>query len=205
MKPLLYVETNFVLDIAKVETNAARELLEAAEAGRLDMRIPAVCVMESYKAWQNERRRVIPVIEEIVRRLPQIKGWRGQAVMESTVAGFHEGQIEIHRELNEIRAAIASTVERIAAVGSFIPLPDTWPKSRASAWLIEDEPDDMILHSVLVEAARFGTRAAFLTKNRLDFKTSAVRTAASAVNLKVLFRPEDALGWVFHRASSEQQ
>ena len=205
MTPVLYVETNFVLDIAKSETNAARKLLEEAEAGRLELRLPTVCIMESYKAWQNERRRVIPVIEEIADRLPQIKGWRGQTVMESTVAGFREGLIEVDRELHEIRAEIACTIERILAVGSLLPLPDAWPKGRKSTILIEDEPDDMILHSVLMEAARSGTHAAFLTKNTKDFQTRAVTAVADAVNLKMLFQPEHAFGWAFHRTLGDEQ
>jgi hypothetical protein len=191
----LYVETNFVIDCAKGETDESRSILALAERGEVELRIPVVSVMESYKAWEAERRRVVPIMEDLRQRLPKLQGWRGERVLSEAIASLRDGLVEMEEELHEVRSSISSCIRRITIAGAIVPLPRSWCVREAGTSLIEAEPDDMILATVLADAE--GTaECGFLTKNISDFKAVTVRDAARARGVRMLYHAGHAESWI---------
>lgn len=191
----LYVETNFVIDCAKGETTESRTILGLAERGEIELRMPVVSVMESYKAWEAERRRVVPVMEDVQQRLPKLQGWRGERVLTQAIASLRDGLVEMEDELHEIRSSITTCIRRIAAAGTIVPLPRAWCVRESGTSLIEAEPDDMILAAVLADADGRAD-CGFLTKNTSDFKAVNVRDAARARGVRMLYHPSHAEAWI---------
>jgi predicted nucleic acid-binding protein len=194
----LYVETNFVLELAYLQegSDSCEELLQLAEAGKLSIVLPNYCLAESVESATRrfrDRKELVAKLEWHVDQLARSKPYAGlRATAEQTRSALADSQQD---ELQRLDA----TLQRMASVVRLLPL-DTATLVRASmlraSAAIDELQDSLVLASVLVDRARdSSSNSCFVTTNTRDFSLPEVQDALSQLNCKPLFTFADALGY----------
>jgi transposase InsO family protein len=192
----LYIETNFVMAFAKGQDRDTEDILSLAERGSVDLVLPEVCVMETFKAWEREKARTAALTRRLQQQIDEY-GRRETVLGPSAAAILDNARVQADKQLNTVRARAARCLERIANKGSLVPLSPRWIRAGAQPLVIAAEADDMILATVVDHMeTKPGPAVGFLTNNVKDFKDPAVRSELKRVGAKRFLSTKSALAWL---------
>jgi len=194
---ILYVETNFLIGIAKGQSPAAQALLASCPA-QLRLAIPGVCFMEAYSVWKQEskqRRDFLGKLQQPIREAS-----RDVTSPSAKSLSFHLQQAEVDGQalLNDIGSRLDFALDQTSKVAEVIDLTTSIVQEALKRALIDDDPtDNLILECILSHArSRPSELKAFLSGNHNDFEKSvAANDALDALNMRYFSRTEAALGW----------
>ncbi|HTD37414.1 MAG TPA: hypothetical protein VK669_07860 [Candidatus Limnocylindrales bacterium] len=197
MSPRLYVETNFVMSVAKGQDADAELLLAFAESQRVELCLPEVCVMETFKVWERERRGTASLTRRLQKHIDDYKR-RQTALGPSAAAILDNARVQADKQMNSVRGRAARCIQRIATHGRLIALSRRWAADGAEPRVIPSEPDDMILASVVEHARNEPEKhVGFATKNTKDFgDKAAVLGELASAGIKPFRSIGSALEWV---------
>ena len=205
---ILYVETNFVLELAFLQEDHehCEEIIELAEgrAGGLQLVIPAFSVGEAYhrQIRQEAERsalqgRIINALDDISRTRPYAE--RSMELREVT-SFLEESNREDRGRLDSVLKTLLSAAGVIPTTGAVIAEAFDLQRSRGLS-----PPDALVYASVLSHlrsAAPQGAQGAqascFVTRDR-HFADDDIRADLEALGCKLLFKFEDAQGYVRSR------
>jgi predicted nucleic acid-binding protein len=195
----LYVETNFILELAflRGEHQACAELLAHAEARRIDLHLPAFSVAETYDAWIRRARqrgelgsRLKSEVAELSRSLP----YRGSA------KEFREVSDLLTRSSKEEQERVDVTLAQVLQVARLIPIePRTLRRAREfQEQELKLSPQDLIVYASVMchleEAATSEPLHGFVTRNTRDFAEPEVRRSLSFRGCRLFTSFVDTLG-----------
>ena len=197
MPAILYVETNFVIGIAKGQDPDAERLLVE---GDFDLRIviPAVCIMEAFSTWNTEKKQRQTFYHELGTHAKEAA--RGiSSVRAKSLAGFlRQTQVEGRELLNDIENRLHVTVLNLVLHAEILNnidqgvIVDTYQEK-----YIDDLTDNLILCSILRDArSELPGLKMFVSGNSRDFGTSEPVKAMESVGVKYFKAVEPALGWL---------
>ena len=196
----VFAETNFLLELAyqQEEHESCEEILALAEAGRIDLVVPAFCVVEARMARDRQAKQRTEFHNALERQIREISRSRPYADLPAKsrdlVSAFVESEEGERRRLRE-------AVDRISAVGRFVP---TTPEVLLQADRAESEadltpPDAIVYASVLLQAgAEPGTPKCFLNRNSRDFMNPVVQKELGRGGCRLLFSFRDGLAFITH-------
>jgi predicted nucleic acid-binding protein len=196
----VFAETNFLLELAyqQEEHESCEEILALAEAGRIDLVVPAFCVVEARMTHDRQLKSA----------RSSKRCWRARfgssrapgltptltAKSGDLVSAFVESEEEERRRLRK-------TVDRISAAGRFAP---TTPEVLLRADRAESEadltpPDAIVYASVVLQAgSEPGTPKCFLNRNSRDFMNPVVQAELGRGGCRLLFSFRDGLAFITH-------
>ncbi|MEP7338969.1 MAG: PIN domain-containing protein [Acidobacteriota bacterium] len=195
---ILYVESNFVLELAflREEHDACLELLQLATAQKVNLVLPAFSIGEPYEAWvrrANKRRDLHEKLTAEIRELARSKPYRqsSEDFLGVTELLTKSGEEEKHR--------LDETLNRILNLAEVIPI--DLPTIKTSINLQKSHglspQDSIVFASVLAHLkSTAGKTACFITKNSRDFSVVEVKEDLVKYNCKILFKFSDGLGYV---------
>jgi hypothetical protein len=168
--------------------------LSLAESEAIDIRIPSVAIMESYKSWERDRERTSRVRDRLQ---DEISGVLDRKFVPEGAREYadrlDDARAAVARRLNQARARTARCISVIARKGKIIPLPQAWGLTPRESAMISAEPDDMILASVIADARTEAAESILLTENSAEFGQVAVKEALSAVGVRYMYDTADTL------------
>ena len=203
---ILYVETNFVLELAFLQEDHehCEEIIGLAEgrAGGLQLVIPAFSVGEAYhrQIRQEAERsalqgRIINALDDISRTRPYAE--RSMELRDVT-SFLEESNREDRGRLDSVLKTLLSAAG-VIPTGAIIVEAFHLQRSRGLS-----PPDALVYASVLSHlrsAAPQGAQGScFVTRDR-DFTDDDIRADLEALGCKLLFKFEDAQGYVRSRLS----
>lgn len=200
---ILYVETNFILELAfaQEEHKSCESILELARQGKLELAVPAFCIGEAYgRQIQRQRDK-----EALQRRLATELG-------ELSRSSAYAGRLEEVREVTallvesgeEERRYLETVLGKIYETATLIPLDETVAREASiqQSRLGLGPHDALVYASVLGHLRGLGAekcitekRGCFVTRDR-DFADDDVRNDLEELGCKLLFRFDAALGYV---------
>lgn len=196
---IVYVETNFVLELAYMQEEHERcdEVLALAEQQKIELLIPAFSVSEPYESWVRRAKRRAELHSTLDRELTELarsKPYQQSSVelQELTKMLAQSGQEEkqrldvIVRKLLQILTVIPSTS---AVLQSALLLQNTRNLS----------PQDSIVYaSVLshLSAVSMDAPKCFITKNSKDFTNPDIESDLTDHNCKLLTKFKNGLGYI---------
>ena len=200
----VYVETNFVLEVArKQEQSAACEALMAlAEREKARLVIPAYCLIEPYEASTRtlrERRALLREIErqrnELVRSLDY--GKKARSVFGEALTFLARTELEEERRLRAL-------IQKINAVAEVIPLSNAVVDGGLWAQREGFGPQDAIVYASILEhlSGEHQSDCVFLNRNSKDFGSPEVVTRLGQNRCKLLFDFEHGIRYVRSKLSS---
>ena len=192
----LYVETNLLMSVATGRDPEASDLLSQPLEG-VRLAVPQVCFIEAFSALNQERKSRERFTSMIVEQVTQL---------ERDLTSAHAGRLRLHleqaRAVNdalalEVEERLFGAIDAILLVADLIALSPTSLSRSCHDVLIEDRTDNLILHCILEHARANPTEAKiFLSGNRKDFGTEAVRHALQGVGItNYVAEAKQFLGW----------
>jgi predicted nucleic acid-binding protein len=193
---ILYIESNFVLEIAlgREDEATAREILDRAEEGLIQLVVPIFSLCEPYSTVSYRARKRAQEFGAVERQLQDL------------------GRGDVHRELVDAVATPLSDVLNVAVreretledvVGRLLRCARILPFSEASfdaAKLHQvthglDASDALIYASVLLDAQEPGRDdpKQFVTRNSADFDREAISEELAAAGCELGFAFADAI------------
>ncbi|MFN8513981.1 MAG: PIN domain-containing protein [Thermomicrobiales bacterium] len=200
---IVYVETNFVLELALLQTEHqdCSTLLEMATAGEIALAIPAFSLSEPYGTLiaRGKRRKDIRdslhnVLEELSRSEPYGERPRTAQPVRDT----------LNNSAAEERQRLDAAVGRIAAVATILPLDgDTFQAALALLTIRDIPPQDALVYSAISQHMQANQHESkcFITTNIKDFANPDTLAELAANNCRLLPRFNHGVGYIRSRAN----
>ena len=194
--PILYVETNFPMAIAKGQDPDAENLLVNVPSP-IRLIFPSICYMEASSVLRSEfkqRRRFIAELEaQITETKRNLISPRARRLFDH----LQSSQIESLDFMSELQICLYLALEGLSKISEMIHLDPYAIQESLTSQYIEDPTDNLILCSILGHArsAPPGLKA-FLSANSNDFGRPDAIKALNAVGVKYFKRTGAALGWL---------
>jgi|GEM_PF-280973 len=190
---IVYVESNFVLELAlhQEQSSHALALLEMAEIGQIDLRIPAYSLLEPYEAIirrNNTRKDLSKKMEHEFSQILRNSRYQGQKQATDNVLTLFAQSIQ--ESFTELRG----TIERVERSSTIIPLCGKLIQNSLS---LQDDrslsPQDAVVYaSVFDDVEREQASCSdflgrFITRNKKDFRSPDIRSDLLAKNCSLFF------------------
>jgi len=194
---ILYVETNFVIGIAKGQDPEAHFLL-ASEPLPVRLVVPNLCFIESYSTWNQEQKQRRKFIDDhLAFQTREVKRDRISPRAKSLLAHLEQTQIEGDALINDIKGRLRDTLDLLSQKAEMIALGREIVRDSLAEALIDDPTDNLILWSILSHAREEpGPAKAFLSNNHQDFGLPSVKLVLDRSGIRYFRRTEAALGWL---------
>lgn len=197
----IYVETNFVLELALLqeESEFCEQLLEIAERGEAQLVLPAYSLVEPYETLirhDKNRKRLATDLENELNQLDRSQPYKSEINPHRTLIQLliRSGEEEQKRLIN-VRNTLLATADIIPLSLGIID----------SAQLHEAEhglsPQDAIVYaSTLWHLDQTQTPiSCFINRNSKDFNDPDIETALANFNCKALYNFTNGLGYVMSK------
>jgi len=200
---LLYVETNFILELAYVQetSSSCEQILRWAETGELELVVPLFSAIEARMSWQSSVKRRNRLLSDVRSELRQLSRSRPlQDVTEESKA-FVGSLID---SAQADRERLEETVSNLLKYATVIPVT---PDIVTGALSYETElglsaQDATVYASVLRHLTTMGENEVdrlFITTNANDFAVPNIEDELARHNCKLLTRFDSAEGYVRSR------
>jgi predicted nucleic acid-binding protein len=197
----VYVESNFPLELARrqEEVAEAEELLKLAEAGRIELILPAIALTEPFSTllrYANERSRVLHTLNQ---QLSDLARSQPHQPLVANMATVVTALTTVRKDETDL---LEQAVDRILKIGRSIPLTAAvFAAARAAEVQYDLAPQDAIVFSSIVwdlDAAGSNPGVScFLSKNSKDF--GVTRKEFAGRNCRYL--PKFVAGLAYVRAN----
>ena len=204
---ILYVETKFLMGAATGREAGVDGLL-ALPRSALRLILPAICVMEAWSAFEDERKRRNAFRQALDTQISQLLRDRTSVHAAALSRHLQRAQVENSDVLDDIRVRLRDVQEKMAGRREGFPAADLLPLT--TAVLAQDfttgptgDPTDNLILAIILEHARRNpneTRV-FLSGNTRDFGTTEIRALLLDAGITEYFaRTEAFLGWLQARS-----
>ena len=199
---ILYLETNFLAGFA-VGRDAYAEALLGIQRGNLRVAIPAVCLMEAWSVYEDERRRRQAFENTLENQISQLHRDLTSIHADALRRHLQEARTENRSLLNAVRDRLRDVQEKLSGrqAGFFavelLPLMEAVLAQDIALGPTKDPTDNLIL-AIIMEHARRNQdeERVFLSGNTRDFGRPEIRALLSDAGVSEYFARTDAfLGW----------
>ncbi len=201
---ILYVETNFVIELAlrQEEYQACRDLLSfVKEHSGVQLALPAFCIGEAYEAgerkWTQRRQLHQNLLDEItqIQRSEPFRE-RSKELRELTGLLVESGE--------EQKRILDGLLKELLAVARVLPLDrQTFARAVDFQNTRDLKPQDSIVYASVITdlEAHSGETGCFVTKDRKDFFSNQdIQDELDRLNCKLLGKFANALGYARSRS-----
>jgi predicted nucleic acid-binding protein len=201
----LYVETNFILELAFVqgEHESCDRILAHCEAGHAALTIPSACLAEPYETLirrKKKRSRIKSVIEKQLRELRRSEPYKDEIDALRPVMGL------LIRSAEEDDERLTAVLERVSRIATLLPLEaDVVSRVRSCRETYNLKPQDSIVYlSVLrhLESAG-GVESCFINRDR-DFDDPDIVATLTRLGCKRLLSFGEGYGYLKNRGATRR-
>lgn len=175
---LVYVETNFLLELAflQEEHEHCRSLLRlAGEGAATELALPAFCVAEAYEAFERKRRDRLRLAERLRAEVGQLSRSKTYAARRKDFAELTD---LFTRSAEEQRRRLDRVLDEVLGLARLLPLERTTTQQAARYRATRDlgTQDALVYASVLADLdATAPPTSCFITRNPKDFANPDIR------------------------------
>jgi predicted nucleic acid-binding protein len=201
---IIYVETNFVLELALVQEQheSCEKIITLCEAGSSKLVLPAFCIAESYETLVRRANRRTQIANDLageLRQLSRSEPYRSEIEAFQNITGL------LARSSQEEGQRLISTLERILKIADIIPLEAEIVRTAAQHRVIYKlEPQDSIVYASVLRhlASAMDVERCFINRNRRDFDDPDIEESLANNNCKMLFSFDKGYAYIQHRISA---
>lgn len=201
----IYVETNFVLELALVQEQHAscEAILALCETGSAKLALPAFCIAESYETLIRRAHRRTQIANDLAAELRQLgrsRPYRHEMDAFQSMTGL------LARSLQEEDRRLVDALEQILSVASIIALEASIVLGAADYRdRYKFQPQDAIVYSsVLSHLSLTGnSESCFINRNSRDFDDPDIVQSLESRNCRMLFSFEDGYNYIRYRLRME--
>jgi hypothetical protein len=167
--PILYVETNFAIAIAKGQDLLAARLVADRFAG-IQAVIPGACLMEAFSVLEEERKGRNRFHDQLKQQAHEAKRDRSSSHARGLMKHLEQALVESGELLNEIEGRLFNALGMLSECAEFIGLEHEVIEDCLASNRLSTPTDNLILCSILWHARRHPREPkAFFSRNSHDF------------------------------------
>ena len=194
---IVYVETNFVLELAYLRPTSdnCKRLLALAGEGTISLVVPAFALIEARLAWQSNVKRRNRLHSEVSTELRELSRSRPHTDIASQSYAFVSALIDT---AEQDRRRLESAVHAILGQAIVLPTePSIVRQAHLTELLYDLSPQDSIIYTTVIEHARGdeGPKL-FVTQNAKDFRVPQIEEELTKHACKLLFAFDSAERYV---------
>jgi predicted nucleic acid-binding protein len=193
---IIYVESNFVLELAfrQEDCESCENILELAEAGKIELLVPAYCLGEAYERLvrrDRQRRDVHRKLSEELRELARSAPYADAAANLNNLTGLLVESGE--QEMSQLNGILG----RLLDIATLIPLDrEVFRNALFAQQNLGLSPQDSIVYaSVHSKIATQNVPQCFVNKNTRDFLIPEIEEDFEAHNCKLIGKFSDGLNY----------
>ena len=199
---ILYIETNFIMATATGRDANADALLHLASSD-LRIAVPAICLMEAWSSFEDERKRRNFFRQTLDMQISQLLRDVTSTHAKALVQHLQQARTENFDLLNDIRDRLGDVQRKLAGLqagyfaAEILPLTLATLAADLAAGPTKDPTDNLILTVIQEHALQNpDEEKAFLSGNTRDFDTPEIRALLASADIADYFARTDAfLGW----------
>ncbi len=200
----IYVETNFVLELALVQEQhpSCEGILALCQAGSARLALPAFCIAEAYETVirrANKRTQIANELAVELRQLGRSRPYQHEidAFQNMTALLVRSLQDEDRRLVDALTQILA--VAEVIALEASVALDATRYRERYKL-----QPQDAIVYSSVISHLSRTSEAdnCFINRNSRDFDDPDIVESLESSNCRMLFSFEDGYNYIRHRLSA---
>jgi predicted nucleic acid-binding protein len=205
---IVYVESNFVLELALLQEQAAaaQTILEHAETGALTLVLPAFALSEPFATVTNQGTQRNKLSDELTRQEREL----GRSALHQSLAAQLK---QVWTTLTEVRKAqmdsLEQTMERLlgAAQQVALDLPG-FQQARLYETRYGLTPQDAIIYAVIVgdlQRRPIAEPKVFVNRNAKDFDDPGIKAELQTYNCRYIGTFADGLSYIENQLNKDQQ
>ncbi len=198
MKPILYIETNFVIGIAKGQDPEGKRLIKPG-FDDIQLAMPGVCFMEALSVLVFEEKQRKRFHQELDRHRGEFRRNTLSVKASELVEHLDRSRISGDELLNEFQVWVVLTLLMLSINAEIIQI-DPIAIKDALVWrrtVIDDPTDALILSCIVSHAQKFlDIPKAFVSHNSNDFGQKAAIEKLDEVGIKYFKDVQKAVGWL---------
>lgn len=195
---IVYVETNFILELAYLRSTSdnCQRLIALAGDARISLIVPGFALVEARMAWQNIAKRRNRLHSEVRMELAELSRSRPLVTIGEQSQSFVAALVETAQA---DRARLESTLAALVQHATVLPID---ADSISRAFLIESRlglsPQDALVYAAIVTdmSRTVGTPKVFVTQNARDFFIPTIEQELNSHGCKLLTNFENAEAFV---------
>lgn len=199
MKMILYLETNFIMAIAKGRDGLVENILQNPP-DYLTIAIPSICLMESLVAWEREEKRSQSFRQAVGIEINEAKRNHrlqdAQSVvdfLQQSITAYENLLLDFEKRFENVFEILKTKVELIHPKIENLQLTFAQPLLPQS----KERRDDFILRCILDHAqANSEETKAFFSENTKQFRQSDVIESFREVGITYFSKIENLQGWL---------
>ena len=201
----VYVETNFVLELAFVQEQheSCERIVALCEAQRASLVLPAFCIAESYETLIRRGNARKAKWEEFARELGQLKRsepYKDEIDAYQSITGL------ISRSKDEEKQRLNAVLERLSKIAQLIPIDAAvFLDAVSHGTTYKLEPQDAIVFSSVLRhlALANDVESCFVSKDRKAFDDPDIVEMLAKQECKTLFSFIDGCNYIEHRVDTD--
>ena len=196
---IVYAESNFTLELAllRSQSDSCEALAKLAELGDIQLVIPAFCGSEPYESMARRLKDRQIVHRQLEKELTELSRSSPYSNIRNTAQGITS---MLSQSADDEKSRLYDTLLRLTKVTRMIPLTsDVLRVSLTYQTQFTLSPQDAIVLASIVEDLKLiepGLERLFVTQNKDDFIDPHIRKLMLAHGCKLLFRFDNAAGYV---------
>lgn len=202
---ILYIETNFLMSIAKGQDPDANTLLESTPQS-VCIAIPGICYVEALSTWETEKKYNQKFELELDKQISEASRNLASPQTKSLIYHLQQSKMEHEALTNDIEVRLKGSIEKTLERANIIQLnediiqeiSENFLHNPPTLTIKKDLLDNLILRCILNDA-RLHPREVkvFLSANTKDFGKTAVQEALRDAGINNYFSStQNFLGWL---------
>lgn len=202
---VLYIETNFLMSVAKGQDPQADSLLQNTPSS-VRLAIPGICYMEALSIWEKEKEYSQQFQAELDKQINESARDNSSPHAKSFLFYLEQSRLGNKLRLNDIQNRLSQAIAQLLSKAEMITLTAEILREISEIILIKPETslikndlmDNLILQCLLGHARLHPTEGkVFLSGNNKDFGKQEVQEALRDAGVDKYFsRTQNFLGWL---------
>ena len=205
---ILYIETNFLMAVAKGQDLKAVDLLQDIPSS-IRIVIPDICYIESLTTYKIDKRKRLDFQEEMDKQIKELNRDKTSDYARLFMGNLGEARINNELLINDIQDRLFTTIDQLLNNSELINLNKSLIHNIAEttifqteAWLVKNDiMDNIILQSILDHAQLYPQEdKAFISNNSKDFGKPEVQYALRNAGIRYFTITQHFLDWFNSRS-----
>ncbi|HYW21640.1 MAG TPA: PIN domain-containing protein [Nodularia sp. (in: cyanobacteria)] len=205
----IYIETNFLMAIAKGQDLQASVLL-SNPPNSVEILIPSICYIESICTYKIEENNCLQFQQEMRKKIRELARDQTSVHAHSFLGHLEQATIENICLINDIKSRLDNAMENLRTKAKIIDLHNDGIRNICQTMLTDPETlpikkdimDNLILQCILNHANECRYEKVFISNNTNDFDTPQVRKALRQAGIRYFTMTQHFLDWFTSRSSN---
>ena len=199
---ILYVETNFLIGIAKGQDSQAEDLLRNTPPS-LSLAMPSICFVEALTTLEQEEKYNQDFLQKLDIQIHEAERDKNSQIAELLVNLLRQSKVSFFERTNDIERRFYAAFNQVASKAEMITLNTDILQQSLNITILEKHIIDKLILEFIVHHARLHPNEikVFLSSNSKEFGKREVTDILQDTGILYFNKTQNFLGWLQSQSS----